>query len=35
MGIKVGSLITMVLILGMVWGGLAYFLNLAFRAQQK
>ncbi|MGB9813029.1 MAG: MetS family NSS transporter small subunit [Thermovenabulum sp.] len=30
---RIGSIITMVIILGMVWGGLLYLLNIAFKAK--
>lgn len=30
---RIGSIVTMVIILGMVWGGLLYLLNIAFKAK--
>ncbi|WP_143156217.1 MetS family NSS transporter small subunit [Caldanaerovirga acetigignens] len=28
-----GSLITMIVVLGIAWGGMLYFINIAFKAQ--
>jgi len=30
-----GSLITMIVILGLVWGGALYFMNVAFSSERK
>ncbi|WP_157081601.1 MetS family NSS transporter small subunit [Fervidicola ferrireducens] len=28
-----GSLITMIIVLGIIWGGTIYFINLAYKSQ--
>ncbi|WP_286973725.1 MetS family NSS transporter small subunit [Acetomicrobium sp. UBA5826] len=32
---SVGSLITMIIVLGLVWGGALYFINVAFKSEKK